>query len=734
MTDACSGVDHWAGAAREKTRQQQQQGSPVTSFKCPQQDLYLPPSRIHDGICDCCCGSDERHIGGVQKVVCEDVCEEVLREERMQREKLAKNYELGSRERNQRLEEFQSIVHETFGQISQLEQEVKPLERFIRDTSEIVQRKQQELVGQYLDNARERTQDILQQQDGTTSGFFQRLVDRNWDEKVEFLAAICQWYGEMILASGSQHGRHRDAICEPLKLAALDAGLLWDGSTVQVPTGWGEELVLPLLSRIGYTSQQQMEKEEEEEEWTDPEDEILDEEYHGYDDDDVMAAGMDDDDYHVDETKKDRHHEEETSQLNDSKEQEIQYSNDFQCIFGKIMRSNFHQQAKEITSMLDSTMKSQESSEENAHENDEDKEDDKEEEHTSSPLVDPMAIQMVRNTLSSRIGQVEHGNALAKSAMAMMKSLQQDNPDINDWNNNNNNNSRMNTLLVNAINYSRISEVDAEEILAVITTTTNNFSSDTCFSPYMVMCDDAAPTLKQSIAQRCTERKDATFCVARSPDDSSSSDPMTIPSHVPNGFLNYYLPKARGDDDYFTKVFETHNLVNSLTDSNIPQLDQEIQKTKKDVETIKNQIKQKRDDLGLDENSGRTNNHNPKYGTNGELYALRDQCFSITSGKYNYEVCLFGRAYQREGSAKAGGTHLGNWNGSSVDDTTGTRVLKWKGGAKCWNGPNRSATVYVTCGSETKLLSADEPNICEYEFQMESYIACDNRYKLAHKL
>eukprot|EP00557_Chaetoceros_sp_GSL56_P014863 CAMPEP_0176485406 /NCGR_PEP_ID=MMETSP0200_2-20121128/5021_1 /TAXON_ID=947934 /ORGANISM="Chaetoceros sp., Strain GSL56" /LENGTH=852 /DNA_ID=CAMNT_0017882045 /DNA_START=92 /DNA_END=2653 /DNA_ORIENTATION=- len=769
LTDACSGVDHWAGARRGSSLQDndddndgdEDSAAQVSKrFKCPQQNLYLSPSRINDGICDCCCGSDERGIeinddktsSSDKKVVCEDKCEEVLREQRMQREKILKNFELGYSERNQRLEEFQVMVDETFEKIAQMEQQVEPLETFVKETSEAIQKQQQELVVQYLEYARETTQSILKKQD--EHGFFQVLVDKSWDEKVEFLAGICQWYGEMTLATMQ---RRRQTFCEPLKMAALDAGILWDGGdVVQVPKGWGEELVMPLLSRIGYTSQDEIEREDKE--WKDPEDEILNGEYYDHHDDDTYdgdreALIYDDDDHDEEDHDEDDHDENENHrhghadmkkkhlrrrhrrhghghvQSNDSNAQDPAFSeqgtnnyiHDFQSIFGKIMRSNFHQQAKDIISILDSIMKSQEHDEaavENDHEMDGNSE---ETESSSLPSIDPMAIQMVRNTLSSRIGQIEYGDILAKSTHSMLRSLK-DHGDIHDLN------SRMDTILLSAINYSNISEVDAEEILAVVTAT--NISSETCFSPYIALCNDPATTKKESIVQRCAERKDVTFCTARSPDASFES-PKSIPSHVPDGFLNYYVPKARGTDDEFTHIFQAYNnLASSMENTKTPQLDQDLHKAKKEAETIQNQIQQTKDDLGLMENQ----KIGPKYGTNGELYALRNQCFSITSGKYTYEVCLFGRAYQREGSAKTGGTDLGKWNGSSMDDITGTRVWKWTGGAKCWNGPSRSATVFVTCGSETTLISADEPNICEYEFRMESYIACDDRYKLEHDL
>ena len=70
----------------------------------------------------------------------------------------------------------------------------------------------------------------------------------------------------------------------------------------------------------------------------------------------------------------------------------------------------------------------------------------------------------------------------------------------------------------------------------------------------------------------------------------------------------------------------------------------------------------------------------------------------------------------------------------TYDEETGDRVMKWEGGAKCWNGPKRSATVFVTCGAMTRVLSADEPRTCEYEMRMESHIACDEGYRLRHGL
>lgn len=52
-------------------------------------------------------------------------------------------------------------------------------------------------------------------------------------------------------------------------------------------------------------------------------------------------------------------------------------------------------------------------------------------------------------------------------------------------------------------------------------------------------------------------------------------------------------------------------------------------------------------------------------------------------------------------------------------------VLKFDRGDRCWNGPQRSATIFIECGAVTNLLTAEEPETCTYVFTMSSHIACD---------
>jgi protein kinase C substrate 80K-H len=149
-------------------------------------------------------------------------------------------------------------------------------------------------------------------------------------------------------------------------------------------------------------------------------------------------------------------------------------------------------------------------------------------------------------------------------------------------------------------------------------------------------------------------------------------------------------------------------------------------KLDKEIDGIKNDINKVERDTGGDDDN--------KFGFEGELFILRNSCHSIQSGKYEYEVCIFGEAKQRDIGQKQGGTDLGSWKALQIDDD-GVRTLKWTGGTKCWNGPQRSAEVIVTCGGlETKLLTADEPETCRYVFTMESPIGCDERFKSNNSL
>jgi len=115
------------------------------------------------------------------------------------------------------------------------------------------------------------------------------------------------------------------------------------------------------------------------------------------------------------------------------------------------------------------------------------------------------------------------------------------------------------------------------------------------------------------------------------------------------------------------------------------------------------------------------------YGPDGEWLKLKDTCIEKNTGEYTYSVCFFGQATQR--SNGAGGTNsLGRFTRWNDDAEEGTMdyysAQMYEHGAKCWNGPERSVELILTCGTENALLSVAEPEKCEYQFEGTSPALC----------
>jgi protein kinase C substrate 80K-H len=51
-------------------------------------------------------------------------------------------------------------------------------------------------------------------------------------------------------------------------------------------------------------------------------------------------------------------------------------------------------------------------------------------------------------------------------------------------------------------------------------------------------------------------------------------------------------------------------------------------------------------------------------------------------------------------------------------------VMQYEGGARCWGGDARSATVRVSCGATNEIVSVTEPNRCQYLVAFRSPTAC----------
>ncbi|CAE6424202.1 unnamed protein product [Rhizoctonia solani] len=107
------------------------------------------------------------------------------------------------------------------------------------------------------------------------------------------------------------------------------------------------------------------------------------------------------------------------------------------------------------------------------------------------------------------------------------------------------------------------------------------------------------------------------------------------------------------------------------------------------------------------------------FGKDGEWKKLDGVCLEKDTGEYTYSVCLFGSATQK--SNKDHGSHsLGRFSG--WNDKEGVVAGSYEyytrqhytGGARCWNGPERSVILDLTCGTENMIQTIAEPEKCVY--------------------
>lgn len=123
------------------------------------------------------------------------------------------------------------------------------------------------------------------------------------------------------------------------------------------------------------------------------------------------------------------------------------------------------------------------------------------------------------------------------------------------------------------------------------------------------------------------------------------------------------------------------------------------------------------------------------FGPSAEFAYLYSQCYELTTSEYIYKLCPFNRVSQKP---KYGGseTSLGTWGKWAGPDDNVYSVMKYEHGMGCWQGPNRSTTVKLTCGKETVVTSTSEPSRCEYLMEFITPAICQeppNLETLAHE-
>lgn len=100
-----------------------------------------------------------------------------------------------------------------------------------------------------------------------------------------------------------------------------------------------------------------------------------------------------------------------------------------------------------------------------------------------------------------------------------------------------------------------------------------------------------------------------------------------------------------------------------------------------------------------------------------------------TTGKFTYSVCILDKLTQKdtENPDNAQLT-LGTFKNMEKNNDTGGVIMHFTEGTHCWMFGPRTADVFITCGTEHKMISSNEPTTCYYTFEVESPSGCTKEF------
>ncbi|GAX10980.1 protein kinase C substrate 80K-H [Fistulifera solaris] len=707
-TNACSGSTQWPGIHANTAS--------TLKFHCPgQPQLQIAVSKVQDGICDCCSGADEA------QGVCQDICDEVLAAERQEAERRLHAFREGSLIRKKELASYSKLREKTARDLEVERGYVTSLESRLNDAKDQLTQWKIKRLEQRLVQVKERTAKIATDPEiGILNGL-------STDELSWMIVHACQTAGEMQAmfpleekdAKFSGNSKDTDSTtCVPLRLAGLDAGLIWESTTYK-PKFMNEAVDKILLAELldfnlqhidspvwtqktldkGSTHSSKLQRRRLTE--VDPENE------EGEDLDDNDADSKPRRDPSRDSSKHAKKYEQE--------ERRLQLE---QLILGQpfsLSRVALRQKAEKVISLIDAMKETAEGGANMTEDAEETGNSD------PGPMIDPVPLPFIRNKLDDRRRVIQTGLDYAVSAKVLMDELEASNPP--DFR------AVLQSLLIGTLIHENLSFLQFWELLANVVPELQTADEDSKICKIHITCPPstirrnsvAIPSMEilKAVEEACIGllQHAQQSCVVEDKEDA-------LPGDIPNGYGGFYVLNGRDEIDLFHAILGDLTLVdNDETKHERDELSASISTLETELENLQSKISDMVD-LVDGGNDG-------SYGPDGELYSMKNSCHSIDSGKYTYKLCLNDSATQSEGGS--GGTNLGKWDGASVDND-GTRVWKWTNGAKCWNGPKRSATVRVTCGIENQIISADEPETCRYVFEMESPIACDESYRLKYGL
>ncbi|XP_034046749.1 glucosidase 2 subunit beta [Thalassophryne amazonica] len=157
---------------------------------------------------------------------------------------------------------------------------------------------------------------------------------------------------------------------------------------------------------------------------------------------------------------------------------------------------------------------------------------------------------------------------------------------------------------------------------------------------------------------------------------------------------------------------ETQNLIDSAQKAR-----DEFDEAERSLQEVDEQIRNLQKEISFD------------FGPSAEFSYLYSQCYELTTGEYIYRFCPFHKVTQKP---KYGGseTNLGSWGKWAGPDDNVYSVMMYEHGTGCWQGPNRSTRVKLSCGKETVVTSTSEPSRCEYLMEFTTPAVCQEPQSL----
>ncbi|CAB1341811.1 unnamed protein product [Coregonus sp. 'balchen'] len=184
-------------------------------------------------------------------------------------------------------------------------------------------------------------------------------------------------------------------------------------------------------------------------------------------------------------------------------------------------------------------------------------------------------------------------------------------------------------------------------------------------------------------------------------DHEEEEEEEKVPPTVPT-------PEKREDDEVSMPPYdaETQSLIDAAQKAR-----DDFDEAERALREVDDQMKNLEKEIGFD------------FGPSAEFAYLYSQCYELSTSEYIYRLCPFNRVSQKP---KFGGseTNLGVWGQWVGPEDNLYSVMKYDHGLGCWQGPNRSTTVKLTCGKETVVTSTSEPSRCEYLMEFTTPAVC----------